>query len=462
MGVCVDIRLQLCSVADKMRDGSEMSQSNSEQRSVEPASERGIRRGDQLAVGLLAKDDTAVLKNVLAARDAGLDVFVAKPRGQSPTVAQAADAVGANVVELETKDVSAPVLKDHFNVLASAHELSGVIVATESTRHIDIERSLQAAADDSFVTEAVTKAEVDTTEILVGIPAYNEVTTIADVVGEAQAHADHVLVVDDASQDETAQEAEDAGATVLQHDENAGYGGALRTVFTEAADRNTTHLVILDGDGQHDPSDIPDVVATQEKTDADIVIGSRFEKESETDLPLYRRFGLAVVNTLTNISLGVVRRKSWVRDTQSGFRAYNSQAIESLSQDDSIGVGMSASTDILYHAHQNSYEIEEVGTTVDYDVEDPSSHSPLSHGLTLVSNILNTIERERPMTILGIPGFISSFVGLGLGYWTFSNYINTGTFPLGMATTSGFFGLAGIFACFTAIILHSLDTHFDE
>ena len=165
------------------------------------------------------------------------------------------------------------------------------------------------------------------------------------------------------------------------------------------------HLVILDGDGQHDASDIPKLVAEQQRSDVDIVIGSRFADGSETEMPFYRRFGLAVVNGLTNLSMGVVRKRSRVRDTQSGFRAYNEQAIESLATDSSIGDHMNASTDILYHAHQHDYEIEEVGTTINYDVDDANSHHPLSHGLVLVSNILKTVERDRPITSLGIPGF---------------------------------------------------------
>lgn len=197
---------------------------------------------------------------------------------------------------------------------------------------------------------------------------------------------------------------------------------------------------------------------TQKDTGAEIVFGSRFTGDSETDLPLYRRFGLTIVNMLTNMSLGVMRRQSWVQDTQSGFRTYDRSAIESLSQDDTIADGMSASIDILYHAHQHNYEFSEIGTTVEYDVANPSSHDPVSHGLTLVSNILKSIERERPMTTLGVLGFLSAFVGLGFGYWTFSTYITTGDFPLWLAVTSAFFGLAGIFTCFTAIILHALNT----
>jgi hypothetical protein len=74
-------------------------------------------------------------------------------------------------------------------------------------------------------------------------------------------------------------------------------------------------------------------------------------------------------------------------------------------------------------------------------------------------NLLRTVERDRPVTVLGVPGFISALLGIGFGYWTFSTYISSGVFPLGLAVTSVFFALAGIFACFTAIILHSLNAH---
>ncbi|MUW13233.1 glycosyltransferase [Halorubrum sp. CBA1125] len=353
-------------------------------------------------------------------------------------------------------------ISEYLNVHADARSDPGLIIPEDSAVKLDIEASVEAAASESFTTTAVTEPETKDVEVLIGIPAYNEANAIADVVTEAQNYADEVLVVDDASQDETAELARDAGATVVEHGSNKGYGGALKTVFEEADIRDADHLSILDGDGQHDPSDVPAAVRTQKADDVDIVIGSRFVDGSETDLPLYRRVGLTVVNVLTNVSMGVIRRKSWVNDTQSGFRTYNRHAIESLSEDDSIGEEMSASTDILYHAHEHGYDFEEIGTTIDYDVEDPSSHNPVSHGLTLVGNILTTIERKRPILILGVPGFLSSFVGLGFVYWTLSNYISSGTFPLGLATTSGFLILVGIFTCFTAIILHSLNTHLPE
>jgi len=441
-----------------------MSQPEQEIQQTENVGGTGQQGSDRVgtpALGLLAEDAITVLENIVTAQQAGVQVYLGVPEDGPEAIPRIADALGAELVELPTTDASRMELSEYLNVHANANSDQGLIIPEDSTARLDIEASLDAAAGDSFITPAVTEPETQDTEVLVGVPAYNEATAIGDVVTGAQEYADEVLVVDDASHDDTAAIARDAGATVVEHEENQGYGGALKTIFEEANTRNTDHLVILDGDGQHNPSDIQRAVETQEDSEADVVIGSRFADGSETDLPLYRRVGIEVVNTLTNFSFGVIRPKSWVRDTQSGFRAYNRRAIESLSDDSSIGDGMSASTDILHHAHRRDYDLEEFGTTVDYDVENASSQNPVSHGLTLVANLLQTIEHERPITTLGVPGFISSFIGLGFGYLTFHNYLQTGIFPMGLAVSSTFFALAGIFACFTAIILHSLNTHLE-
>jgi hypothetical protein len=215
--------------------------------------------------------------------------------------------------------------------------------------------------------------------------------------------------------------------------------------------------VVLDGDGQHEPEDVPRLVERQRETGSELVIGSRFVDGAEADVPLTRRVGLSVINVLTNISLGIVRPGSRIRDTQSGLRAYSREAIESLAADDDVGSGMDASTDILYHAHHRGYTIEEVDTTVYYDVDDGSTHNPLAHGLALLHNIVKTVEAQRPVTVLGVPGIVATVIGAGFGYWTLLNYFNTGSFPYGLAIVSTFFVLAGIFSTFTGIILHSLN-----
>ncbi|WP_248905684.1 glycosyltransferase family 2 protein [Halocatena marina] len=298
--------------------------------------------------------------------------------------------------------------------------------------------------------------------VLVAIPAYNEAATIGDVAQRASKYADHVLVIDDGSEDNTAVLANETGVTVVEHGRNRGYGAALKTAFETAYRFDTRHLVVLDGDGQHDPSDIPRLVAAQERTGAHLVIGSRFVDGATSNASLYRRMGLKTINALTNLSLGVIRSDSRVSDTQSGFRAYNREAVQSLATDKSIGNSMDASTDILYHAHHRNYAIEEVAVAVEYDVANASTQAPLSHGVVLVRNILKTIERERPLTALAVPGFGLTFGGLGFGYWTATNYIQSGTFPVGLALTAAFLMLVGTFACFTAIVLHALSTYFSN
>jgi glycosyltransferase involved in cell wall biosynthesis len=417
-----------------------------------------------VAVGLVATPDTsdAVARAILRARTHGYEVFVAHDGHEDAEAVQFAEALGATVVFMRAADPDMTVVQQGLATAAEQHGYSNLIVNPDVTQRIDFERSEALLNEETFCVDAATERASPTDaaapDVLVAIPAYNEANTIASVVEASRAVADQVLVVDDGSDDETAQLAAEMGAIVVEHEGNRGYGAALQTAFIKADDCEAKHLVIIDADGQHDPADIPQLVEAQQATDAELVIGSRFAGDGDTDAPLYRRFGLGVVNLLTNLSLGVVRPRSRVQDTQSGFRAYDRTAIESLAESTDVGDRMSASTDILYHAHENSFAIEEVGTTITYDVESASSHNPVEHGLTLVKNILYTIERKRPVTVLGVPGFLSALLGVGFAYWTISNFLNSGTFSVSLALISSVFVLIGIFASFTGIILHALNT----
>lgn len=244
------------------------------------------------------------------------------------------------------------------------------------------------------------------------MPAYNEEGTVGAVVDAVRPHADLVLVVDDGSDDDTAAEAARTGALVVRHSTNRGYGGALKTIFAEAAAREANHLVVVDADGQHTVSDIPRLVATQVETGANVVIGSRFVEGATTDAPLYRRFGLWVINTLTNLSLGTYRSSQRLSDAQSGFRAYDTLATRSLAADETIGDCMAASLDILYHVHRNGYTTAEIGTTITYDVDHANSQNPLTQGFDLLSAIATTTLRDRPLLALGLPGVAVAFFGL--------------------------------------------------
>lgn len=426
------------------------------------------------AVGVLAtKGNTdAVVRVVARARNQGHAVFVAYGGGEEPPSVRFARQFGAETVTLEhdggeavTDDPDDDELRRLLSTVAQIHGFSGLMVHSSPEEYIDYDQTQEVFVTGSeYTISAPTQSESDDPSdgALVAIPAYNEAATIGEVVRDVLEHVDSVLVVDDGSTDETASVARSAGAEVVEHDRNSGYGAALKTAFVEARDRGVQRLVTLDGDGQHDVNDVGRLLDVMDDSDAEVVIGSRFADDVNTDVPRYRRFGLLVVNLLTNLSLGVVRSESRIGDTQSGFRAYDRTAIESLAEDPSLGDQMSISTDILYHAQQREYRIEEVGTVIDYDVENGSNINPISHGYVLVMNLINTIEQTRPLMSLALPGFVITFVGLAFSYLGVLHYMKLQEFPTGEAIVSAFLILIGLFACFSGIILHSLNKYFES
>lgn len=147
------------------------------------------------------------------------------------------------------------------------------------------------------------------------IPALNEEISIGTVVLKTKKYADHVIVVDDGSTDDTAEVARIAGAYVIKHSKNRGKGWALETGFDEARKNGTKIIVTIDADGQHDPSEIPKVIGPIISREADMVIGSRYLNGNS--IPIYRRIGQRILDRTTNINSGIN-----ITDTQSGFRAF--------------------------------------------------------------------------------------------------------------------------------------------
>ena len=158
------------------------------------------------------------------------------------------------------------------------------------------------------------------------VPAWNEAGAIGQVVDEivATAMGVDVVVVDDASTDETAGVAEAHGAIVLRLPFNVGIGGAVQTGFKYALAHGYDVAVRLDGDGQHDPSELPKLLGPIERGEANLVIGSRFADGSGSYRPPFaRRMGIRVFARLVSL-LGGQR----VTDTTSGFIALDALAIQ--------------------------------------------------------------------------------------------------------------------------------------
>jgi glycosyltransferase involved in cell wall biosynthesis len=155
------------------------------------------------------------------------------------------------------------------------------------------------------------------------IPAHNEVETIGRVVDETCRHAEEVVVVDDDSTDGTAAVARNHGASVLEHTINTGVGGALRTGYRYAIRNDYEFVIQVDGDGQHDPAYIPDLLDAA--TDHDMVIGSRYLNESYERYPWIRRLGIRFFTSLIN-RLGGIE----ITDVTSGYRIYRVGALERI------------------------------------------------------------------------------------------------------------------------------------
>ena len=158
------------------------------------------------------------------------------------------------------------------------------------------------------------------------VPAFNEAGAIGKLVDEMAEHQPEidVVVLDDCSTDDTAAVAEARGATVLRLPFNVGIGGAVQTGFRYALEQGYERAVRLDGDGQHDPRELPKLLAPIERGEADLVIGSRFvDSNAGYRPPLARRLGIRVFASVVSL-LGGQR----VTDTTSGFLALGPHGIE--------------------------------------------------------------------------------------------------------------------------------------
>jgi len=155
------------------------------------------------------------------------------------------------------------------------------------------------------------------------IPAFNEARSIADVVGGVRASVDRVIVVDDGSTDDTAERARAAGADVVVHDGNRGKGHAVRTGLARVLEGEFTHVLLLDGDMQHLPSEASSLLAEADRCGAEVVLGERrFRRES---MPASRYHANRIGSRVLSWFVGVP-----VRDTQCGFRVFRVDALRRL------------------------------------------------------------------------------------------------------------------------------------
>lgn len=161
-----------------------------------------------------------------------------------------------------------------------------------------------------------------TNSVAIAIPAYQAAPSIGDVVRRSLAVLPRVLVVDDGSDDETAELARLAGAEVLSQHPNQGKGRALRRAFGELFGRGHSAVITLDADGQHLPEEIPKLLATAQ-AGADLVLGTR--EHLFAQMSRVRRFS----NRLSSRAISFAAGRP-IADVQTGFRWYSRRLIEAV------------------------------------------------------------------------------------------------------------------------------------
>ncbi len=282
------------------------------------------------------------------------------------------------------------------------------------------------------------------------IPAFNEDRFIASVVIKARRHVDQVLVVDDGSQDETAWLAECAGAEVIRQ-ANGGKAAALNTGLAAAQGRGAAAVVLLDGDGQHDPNDIPRLLAPIQAGAADLVVGSRF-MGLPSNTPRWRIVGQHALTAITNAASGVP-----LSDSQSGFRALSQRALNLMNF---TSLGFSVESEMQFLLRKHGLQALEVPISVNYD-EKPK-RNPFAHGLQVLTGILRLVGQHRPLFFFGMAGALSILIGLVLGANVVATYNTYSSLALGTALIAITFCLIGVFAIFTGVILHTIRAYMTE
>ena len=215
---------------------------------------------------------------------------------------------------------------------------------------------------------------------LVIIPAYNESASIKKTIEEIKEKApdfDYVII-NDCSTDNTKKICEENHYNVINLPINLGIGGAVQTGYKYGYNEGYDYAVQVDGDGQHNPDEIPKLIEPIINDEADFVNGSRYMNGPEENTPAYRRVGQQVLDKATNISAGCN-----VTDSQSGFRAFSSKCCDCFRFKDT---GFGIESEMLVDAAENGFRIKEVPITVRYDV-DGSTKNPVTHGVGVLLNI---------------------------------------------------------------------------
>ena len=222
-------------------------------------------------------------------------------------------------------------------------------------------------------------------DVLVVVPAFNEAASIGQVLDGIQSHGFRVLVIDDGSTDETSVVAHKKNAIVLSLPLNVGVGGALRCGFRYAVENGFSAIIQCDADGQHLPSHLDDLVQATNRTDAHMMIGSRFGSEKTTHDPsLLRRFAMLALSKVAQHAT-----KHSITDSTSGFRLIQQPLLGELATHlPAYYLGDTFETVVV--AGRAGYHVEEIGVAMASRKHGASSSGNF-RSIVLIGKVLTTV-----------------------------------------------------------------------
>lgn len=229
-------------------------------------------------------------------------------------------------------------------------------------------------------------------ETLVLIPAFNEGAGIHELVQRVRSvvPACDVLVVNDGSSDGTVLAAAEAGALVVSHPFNLGYGVAVQTGYKFALHQHYQFVVQMDGDGQHEPACIPELLAPVLQGETDVALGSRFLDNNSYEPSWLRRLGMSFFRRLVSLIIGQP-----ITDSTSGYQAFNRRVIEFFAS--GAFPCDYPDADMLVALHRAGFRIREVPVRMYANAEGKSMHDgwkPFYYLYKMLLSILVTLLRK--------------------------------------------------------------------
>jgi glycosyltransferase involved in cell wall biosynthesis len=204
--------------------------------------------------------------------------------------------------------------------------------------------------------------------VCIVIPAFNEVTTVRDVVQRTLRYAERVILVDDGSKDGTAESVKDLPIVLIRQEQNGGKASALVLGFDRALKEGAAAVITLDADGQHFPEEIPLFLEAFAAHPDHVIVGSRLWNREA--VPGIRYWANRFASFWMSLASGV-----HLEDCQSGFRLYPSALLEAVNAGHGPGRGFTFESEFLVNAARRGYSISFVRISVTY----PKNHMTQTH-----------------------------------------------------------------------------------